>query len=179
MSSWNKTLAIDGRGLEQMRHRFIRLLLVAGVVLTAPSCDSILESRDHTYDGPPLVEFGPVLPAGTYTLPVSLAANSVEEVPVSVRVNYVGPSPKQNVTGTFTLASGTTATEGTHFTVSGGKSYTISAGTNSTDILITVHGGAVQNGETVTIVLELDPGQAFIVSENYKQFTISVSKGAG
>jgi hypothetical protein len=159
-----------------MINQLMRLLLLAGVALAASSCDGILEPRSHVYDGPPVVEFAPVMPAGTYTLPVSLVANSAEDREVSVRVNYIGSPPRQNVTGAFTLASGTTAAEGTHFTIPAGKSYTIPAGSNRTEVPITIHGGALENGQSMTIVLELVPGDNVGVSENYKRFTIAMSK---
>lgn len=162
-----------------MRHQILKPLLVAGVAFAVSSCNGILEPTNHAYDGPPVVEFAPVLPAGNYTMSVSVPSNSTADQTVSVGVNYVGPSPSHDVTGSFTLASGTTAVEGTHFTVSS-KTYTISSGSNSTTIPVTIHGGALQNGGSATIVLELAaPGSGVGVSANYKQFTISISKGAG
>lgn len=150
-----------------------------GVVLATWSCDSVLEPPDHTYTGAPVVEFAPALPAGNYTMSVSVAANSTADQVVNVGVQYVGTPPKQAVSGTITLGSGTTAKEGTQFSVPS-KSYTIPSGGYSTTIPFTIHGGGIANGGSVQIQLQLDaPGSGVAVSANYGKFTISIKKAAG
>lgn len=162
-----------------MKARCVRPLLVVGALLAATGCDSLLEPRDHTYDGPPVVEFAPVLPDGTYTLSVSFAAASTETRAVTARVQYVGSAPEREITGEFTVGDGSTGVEGTHFTIPGGKRFTIAAGSNHADIPVQLHGAALEPGETVTIVLELVPGDEIGVSENYKRFTIRAGKETG
>ena len=157
-----------------MERRVIRLLLVAGFALAATSCDSIFEPRDHVYDGPPLVEFAPVLPAGNYTRSVSFPAGSTATNAVNVTVQYIGPPPSSNVSGTFTV--GGTAVRDTHYSVAS-TTYTIAAGSNSVSIPISILGGGLANGQSVSLLLELVPGDVG-VSENYKQFTISATKAA-
>lgn len=157
-----------------MSYRTILSSLVAGVVVTTAACDTLLEPRDHVYDGPPVIEFAPVLPSGAYSVAVDFAAGADETREVTVGVQYVGPPPESDVTGQFALGSGTTAVEGTHFTAPDG--FTIAAGSNRTDVAVELDAGAFEDGESVEVVLELTTDGGVEVSENYRQFTITASK---
>lgn len=156
--------------------RFTSFLLLGGLGASSASCDALLEPRDHAYDGPPVIEFAPVLPSGDYSRQVTFPPGSTAPENVTVRVQYVGPPPDNEVNGEFALGASTTAVSGTHFTMPTG--YTIPAGENRVDVVLELNSAALAADESVTIVLELTPGQDFDVSENYKQFTITLHKAA-
>jgi hypothetical protein len=93
-----------------------------------------------------------------------------------VRVNYIAAAPSGNVTGTIVREGSSTAVEGTHYRFTAGSGYTIAAGTNFVDVPIEVMRSGFSVGQSVTLVLELEPGQGFGVSENYKRFTLTLRR---
>lgn len=151
--------------------------MLAAVVLATVSCEDILfDDPQHIYDGPAMVEFAPVLPAGSYTRTITFASSSTTNQNVSVRVNYIAVPPTADVSGDFTRATTSTAVEGTHYRIPGGNRYTIPSGGNSVNVAIELLAAGLANGATATLVLELLPGQGFQVSEKYKRFTITLRK---
>jgi hypothetical protein len=150
--------------------------LLAGVVAASGGCDLLMDETDHTFNGPPTVEFAPVLPSATYALTVTFPDGATTSQTVNVRVNYISAPPSANVTGEFAAVGTTTAVEGTHYRLPNGNSYVIAAGANSVDIPIELLGAGLADGANVTLVLELMPGSGFEVSENYKRFTVTSRK---
>lgn len=151
---------------------FLALLL-----LPAAGCEDLLfDDPEHTYNGPPTVEFAPVLPAGTYARTVTFTASASANQTTTVRVNYITAAASAGVTGQIMRAANSTAQEGTHYRFNGGDTYTIAAGAYSVDIPIEVLAGGLAPGQTVTLVLELAPGSGFEVSQNYKTFTLTLRR---
>jgi hypothetical protein len=152
---------------------------VALLLLPTAGCEDLLfDDPEHVYNGPPTVEFAPVLPAGTYARTVTLGATAPSNATTNVRVNYIAAASTGNVSGDIMVVSSSTAQEGTHFQFTGGKTYTIPAGSNFVDVPIEVLASGFDAGESVTLVLELAPGSNFQVSENYKQFTLTLRRSS-
>ena len=154
-----------------------RLLIVpvlALLVLPVVGCEDILfDDVQHTYDGPPQVEFAPVLPAGTYTRTITLASTNQT---TTVKVNYIAAAPSADVAGDITRVSTSTAVEGTHFRFTSGSHYTIKAGSNSVDVPIEVIAGGFAVGASVTLVLELTAGTGYQVATKYGRFTLTLRR---
>jgi hypothetical protein len=151
--------------------------VLALMVLPTVGCEDILfDDPEHVYNGPPVVEFAPVLPAGNYTRPVTLARSATADTTITVRVNYVAAAPASNVSGEITRVSTSTAVEGTHYRFTSGSQYTIQAGSNFVDVPIEVLAAGLAAAQTVTLVLELAPGNGFQVSEKYKRFTLTLRR---
>lgn len=160
-------------------HRHASRLLLAALVVGSAGCSDILfEDPDKTYDGPAVVEFAPVLPDGTYVRRISFPAGSSATQGVNVGVNYVASPPSSAVNGEVAVASGTTAVEGEDFVLSA-RGFTIPAGENVGTIPVEVRAAGLDDGETVSIILELQEGSGFQVSPNYRTFEIRVSKSGG
>jgi hypothetical protein len=151
--------------------------VLALLVLPTTACEDILfDDPEHVYDGPPVVEFAPVLPAGNYTRTVTLARTATDNVMTTVRVNYVSAAPTGNVTGEITSVNTSTAVDGTHYRFTSGSHYTIAAGSNFVDVPIEVLAAGLAPEQSVTLVLELLPGDAFQVSEKYSRFTLTLRR---
>jgi hypothetical protein len=163
-------------GKENRMKRWAMAPVVALLVLPAAGCEDLLfDDPEHTYNGPPTVEFAPVLPAGTYARTVTFNASATANQTTTVRVNYIAATPS-GVSGQIARAANSTAVEGTHYRFTGGNTYTIASGTNSADVPIEVLAGGLAPGQTVTLVLELSPGSGFEVSENYRTFTLTLRR---
>jgi len=160
-----------------MNRRTIQGLLV-GTVLVLSGCDALFQDPDHEYGGPAQVEFAPVLPSGAYTRTVTFQAGNNAVQRTTVRVNYIAPPPRSAVMGGIRLSEGSAAGHGTHFRMPEGWQYTIAPGTNSVDVPVELLGSGLSNGGSITLVLELAPGEGFQVAERYKRFTITVRKNA-
>ena len=153
--------------------------LLALTVLTTAGCEDLFfDDPEHTYPGPPVVEFAPVLPAGNYVRTITFARGATTNQTSSVRVNYIAEPAAAAVSGQIVRVSTSTAVEGTHYRLTGGDTYTIPAGANFVDIPVEILAAGLANGASVTLVLELAPGQGFGVSEKYKRFTFTLRKTA-
>lgn len=151
--------------------------VLALLVLPASACNDILfDDPEHVYDGPPVVEFAPVLPAGSYVRTITLSGAAPANQTTNVRVNYIAASPGSGITGEIVRAGNSTAVEGTHYRFPSGSSWTIAAGANSVDVPIEVLSAGLSAGQSVTLVLELTPGQGYGVSTKYKTFTLTVRR---
>jgi hypothetical protein len=159
--------------------RWMMIPAVALLLVPTAGCEDLLfDDPEHVYNGPPTVEFAPVLPAGSYARTVTLGATAPSNATTNVRVNYIAAAPSSNVTGDIMIASSSTAQEGTHFRFTGGRTYTIPAGANFVDVPIEVLASGFARGQSVTLLLELAPGSNFQVSENYKQFTLTLRRSS-
>lgn len=159
---------------------FWRLVtMVAIMTTTTTGCEDLLfDDPEHLYDGPPVVEFAPVLPAGNYARTITFTRTATADQSSIVRVNYVSEAPSSPVTGTITRVGTSTAIAGTHYNLTGNGTYTIAAGTNSVDIPIQILNAGFAPGQSVTLVLELTPGDGFGVSTKYKTFTFTLRRNA-
>jgi hypothetical protein len=157
--------------------RLLKISVLALLVLPAVGCEDVLfDDPDHVYNGPPQVEFAPVLPAGNYTRTITFTATSTTNQTTTVRVNYIAATPSADVGGQITRVSTSTAVEGTHYRFTGGNTYTIKAGSNFVDVPIEVLAAGFASGASVTLVLELAPGTGFEVAEKYKRFTLTLRR---
>ncbi len=159
--------------------RVMMLPVLAVLALPLVGCEDVLfDDPDHTYSGPPQVEFAPVLPAGTYVRTITFTSTATTNQTTSVRVNYIAPAPPSDVGGDITRVSTSTAVEGTHFRFTSGAHYTIKAGTNFVDVPIEVIASGFAPGATATLVLELTPGSGFEVATKYSRFTLTLRRSS-
>lgn len=148
--------------------KFLFVLLLSAGFLTG-----CFEDKDTSYQGPTLVAFSPRLgTANTYTQPVTVPATGNSNI--VVKVHLVGPHQSSDTTVNFEVSG--TATSGSQYTISG-NSTTIPANSSFGDINITALGAGLTPGQSRTIVLTLTGG-TFAVSENYKTYTITLTKAA-
>jgi hypothetical protein len=159
-----------------MKHRFFMPVMAVLMLSTAGCEDLLFDDPEHIYDGPPMVEFAPSLPAGNYVRTISFTRTATTDQTTNLRVNYIAESPSADVTGTITRVGTSTAVQGTHYQITGGGNYTIKAGSNSVDIPVQVLNANLAPGQTVTLVLELAPGTGFQVSTKYKTFTLTLRR---
>jgi hypothetical protein len=167
-----------GTRKENRMKRWAMAPVLALLVLPAAGCEDLLfDDPEHTYDGPPTVEFAPVLPAGTYARTISFTPTATENQTTAVRVNFIAAAPA-SVSGEVVRSASSTAVEGTHYRFTSGSAYSMAAGTWAADVPIEVLASGFAPGESVTLVLELAPGSGFEVSENYKQFTLTLERSS-
>ena len=157
-----------------------RLVTMVTIMTAATTgCEDLLfDDPEHLYDGPPVVEFAPVLPAGNYARTITFTRTATADQTSTVRVNYISEAPSSPVTGTITRVGTSTAVQGTHYNITGNGTYTIAPGTNSVDIPIQILNAGFAPGQSVTLVLELTPGDGFGVSTKYKTFTFTLRRNA-
>lgn len=170
-----------GSGIKDQgsRRRWFAGVALAAIALLNTGCEDLLfDDPEHLYDGPPVVEFAPVLPAGNYARTITFTRTATADQSSIVRVNYVSEAPSSPVTGTITRVATSTAIAGTHYNLTGNGTYTIAAGTNSVDLPIQILNAGFAPGQSVTLVLELVPGDGFGVSTKYKTFTFTLRRNA-
>jgi hypothetical protein len=142
----------------------LSLYLVAFVLLFT-SCDSLFDEGDNkkVYDGPDVVGFFPL----EQTISASTASGT------TVEVQLIGEQKTSDLSVSYGVHSSTTATSGTHYTVSG-TSVTIPANSSTADINVGVAPGDLTPGQEVKLVLELQGGSGVQASENLKLATIYI-----
>lgn len=140
-------------------------LYLAAFVLLFASCDSLFDEGDNkkVYDGPTVVGFFPL----EQTVSASSTAGT------SVEVQLIGEQRTSDLSISYGVHSSTTATAGTHYTVSG-SSVTIAAGSSTADVNVGVAAGDLQAGQEVKLVLELQGSADVSPSENLKLATIYI-----
>ena len=147
------------------------------LVLSTTACEDLLfDDAEHIYNGPPTVEFAPVLPAGNYARTITFTAGSATNQTTNLRVNWITAAPSADMSGDITRVSTSTAVEGTHYRFPAGARYTIRAGTNFVDLPVEVLAAGLAAGTTVTLTLELAAGTGFQVSTKYKTFTLTLRR---
>jgi hypothetical protein len=142
----------------------LSLTLVAFVLLFT-SCDSLFDNGDNekVYGGPDVVGFFPL----EQTISASTTSGT------SVEVQLIGEQKTSDVSVSYAVHSSTTATSGTHYTVSG-TSVTIPANSSTADINVGLSPGDLTPGQEVKLVLELQGGSGLQASENLKLATIFI-----
>jgi hypothetical protein len=146
------------------------------LLLATTACEDLLfDDPEHTYNGPPTVEFAPNLPAGNYTRTITFSATATANQNTNVRVNYIATA-SNGVSGEIMRDAASTAQEGTHYRFTSGTGWSIPAGEWSVNVPIEVLSSGLNPGQTVTLILELAPGQGFEVSEKYKRFTLTLRR---
>ena len=160
------------------RRMWVAPLMMIMAIGTTGCEDLLFDDPEHVYNGPPVVEFAPVLPAGNYARTITFTRTATSDQTSTVRVNYISEPPSSDITGTITRVGTSTAVQGTHYNITGGGNYTIAAGSNFVDIPIQILNAGFTPGQSVTLVLELTPGTGFGVSEKYKRFTFTLRRNA-
>jgi hypothetical protein len=151
--------------------------VLALLVLPMTACEDLLfDDPEHTYSGPPLVEFAPVLPAGNYVRTITFTRTATANQNTNVRVNFITAQASNGVSGTLTRVSTSTAVEGTHYRFNSGAHWSIAAGAYFVDVPIEVLSSGLTPGQTVSLVLELTAGQGYDVSARYKTFTLTLRR---
>lgn len=148
-----------------------------GFVLGVTACDLPMDEQDHSFTGPPLLEFAPTLPGGVHERGVAFDADSDASTTITVTIQYVSEPPESDVNGEIEATEATDAVQGQHYSFPDGNTFTIAAGENATEFSVRLMGGGLENGESRTLVLGLLPGDGYEVSANYGEFTITATKG--
>jgi len=91
----------------------------------------------------------------------------------SVEIQLIGEQQSSDLSISYGVHSSTTATAGTHYTVTG-SSVTIGAGTSTADVNVGISAGDLAAGQEVKLVLELQGGSGVEPSENLKLATIYI-----
>lgn len=140
-------------------------LYLAAFVLMFASCDSLFDEGDNkkSYNGPTVVGF--------YPLEQTVRASSTAGT--SVEIQLIGEQQSSDLSISYGVHSSTTATAGTHYTVTG-SSVTIGAGTSTADVNVGISAGDLAAGQEVKLVLELQGGSGVEPSENLKLATIYI-----
>lgn len=157
-----------------MHTRTKSLFAVVLAIGLAGCSDVLFDDVDKTYDGPPMLEFAPVMPDGTYVQRVTFTAGSTDSETVNVRINYLAAAATSSVEGEVAVGSGTTATDGEHYRLS--TTFSIPAGENTTALPVEILGTGLADGESVSLFLELQASAGIQVSPNYATFEIRVTK---
>lgn len=147
----------------------LRLSLTTALAFAfAVTTTGCFEQLVGPYDGPLLVEFAQV--DGGYEAAVPEGAGTV-----TLDVNLIGPQQSSAVT-VAVATTGSTATEGTHFSFPNGASVTIPANSSTGEFSINIPDGGLAAGASVDLVLELTQSSDGSVegSDNLDDFTLTI-----
>lgn len=128
----------------------IKLLLVALIPLLLMGCDmnDLYDEGDiyKTYDGPTVLEFNPLE-----------QEVGVADEQAAVKVQLIGPQQASDLSVSYSVNSGdSSAEEGTHYTISTPSPVTLESGTSTVDIVIELIEDSAEEGEEVTLILNLE-----------------------
>lgn len=162
-----------------MKRIFLFLITIAGLSACEPT-------RDLTYTGPAVVEFkNDRVNTATASFLANNTFNSrtIRQALVtrdSVLVQLVGPHRPQETVVDYTVASTSTAIEGTHFSFLGTKGkVTIPANSSAGYVKIRVLQGiptTVAATQDFRLILNLTGNSDTQPSENYKTFTVNIRR---
>jgi hypothetical protein len=137
-------------------------LVLALMGLSLSACD-LLEQRDRTYQGPPLLEFNPL------TETVDEGAGTI-----STNIQLIAPQRDSALPVSFTVADSSTAVEGTHYTLNT-TSASIPANASAAEISIDVLDNNVDDGDTnYELFLNLQESDGVEPAENLRTFTLTI-----
>lgn len=144
----------------------IYLLLLTLISISSVSC---MKNRDNIYTGPDVVEFVPLTASvkkGTTASPGTAVAT----------IQLVGHQKNVDTEIMYEVATTSTGTLGTHFSLSGtpGK-IVIPANSSAATITITAIPANIPTG-TRTAVLNLIGNSTIAASANYKTYTLTVTQ---
>ncbi|MDQ0636849.1 hypothetical protein QF042_000414 [Pedobacter sp. W3I1] len=144
----------------------IYLLLLSLISISSVSC---MKNRDNLYSGPDVVEFVPLtatVKKGTPAAPGTAVAT----------IQLVGHQQSVDTEIIYEVATTSTGTTGTHFSLSGttGK-VIIPANSSSANITITAIPANIATG-TRTVVLNLLGNGNIAASANYKTYTLTITQ---
>lgn len=137
--------------------------LALGFVVLATGC--IMEA-DHTYDGPPRVEFAPT------SQTVQQGAGTVD-----INVQLIAPHQGEALNVPYTVdEEATTAQQGVHYERVSSSPIAIPADSSFGDLTVNVLDGNI-DGDSVKLVLVLqgNEDQEVFPAENYKTFTLTIT----
>lgn len=154
----------------------IRLLFAAFIILfLVPGC---FDDREILFDHQ-LFEWEPPNRAtNALNTSIKLEADETDSRTISLRIQYAGAHVSHPLTAVYEVyAPETTATEGEHFRVVGDKALTVPANSSVSDALeLEILSAAIDPGDDYTIVLRITEDSDIPPMENYKDFTINISK---
>ncbi|MFN8353420.1 MAG: hypothetical protein U0Y10_03165 [Spirosomataceae bacterium] len=150
-----------------MNKSFLNYLCVAAIALVGLSC---MEDRDNLYKGPTVIEFFPLSATKSVT---TTATNPATD---SLKVQLVGAQQTSPLSLGYEIETATTtAVEGTHYTLPNKGTFTVPANSSFGYIYYTVKAGSIASG-TQRVVFVLKGNETILPSENYKKFTLTLSK---
>ena len=184
----------------------LRSLLTAGLLASTLFLTGCFDDIVNTFEDEPQVEFGqyfqPFSASNNYTANLSYSADAESPTAFGLRLNLIGPHQEGDVHINFVAAdeevdidgevvSTASAVEGVHFTLNPADGQAVfPAGEECGDFVdtvacpsftfieVTALPDGLDPGESVTLILELQPSDALIPAENYKYYTVNLSKAA-
>lgn len=160
-------------------NKLLKLRFLFSLVLMAFTVTGCFEDRKHIFDDQLLEWEPPNRATNALTVDVSLEADQTEPHVVVLRIQYAGPHVPNSMTGVFEVAEEeTSAVEGEHFSIPE-KSVAIPANSShSEEVEVVIHADAIGAGDDLEIVLRITEDSSVPPMENYKDFLITISKGA-
>lgn len=184
----------------------LRSLLTAGLLASALLLTGCFEDIVNTFDGEPQVEFEqynqPFSGSNNYTANVGFGADAEDPTTFALRLNLIGPHQGTDVDINFVAAdeevdfdgdvvATASAVEGVHFSLNPSDGRAVfpdgvecgayphtTACPSFSHIEVTALPGGLAPGESVTLILELQESNTLIPAENYKYYTVNLSKAS-
>lgn len=151
------------------KHAIIRAVALCS--LLAIPLTGCFEEFATAYDGPTVVEFDQSA-GGSYAIAVAEGSGVI-----SRQINLIGPQQGSASNITFNVVNeGTTAVEGTHYSLPNGNQVEIPANSSFGQLQVNILGNSLSEGQRVTLQLELVGSQDGSVgaAENLKTFVITI-----
>lgn len=184
----------------------LRSLLTIGLLSSALLLTGCFEDIVNTFDGEPQVEFEqynqPFSGSSNYTANLGYGPDAETSTTFALRLNLIGPHQGTDVDINFVAAAEqvdvdgevvrtASAVEGVHYTLSPSDGRAVfpadvecgsyphtTACPSFSHIEVTALPDGLDPGESVTLILELQPSDTLIPAENYKYYTVNLSKAA-
>ena len=161
---------------KSMKITALKCIISASILLLlSPGC---FDDRKILFDHQ-LLEWEPLNRAtNALSTNIDLEADETDNRTVNLRIQYAGAHVDHSLTAAYEVyAPETTATEGEHFQILGDKILEVPANSSvSTPLELEILSGAIMPGDSYTIVLRITEDSDVPPMENYKDFTINISK---
>lgn len=149
--------------------RFLRLLLVLGLIGSLTACD-LFERRDRSYQGDPKLEFFP-LSASIDESDIEAAGGTAS---VATSIQLIGRQRDSDLSITYTVDDSSTAEEGTHFTLPA-TSATLPADSSSVPVQVNVLDNSMDDGgQNYVLFLSLQESNGVEPAENLQTFRLTI-----
>lgn len=151
-----------------------KYLLAALLLVTGFTLSGCFEDIAGPYDGPSQVGFTQAV-NGT---PINGYATTRNEGSgtTTLQLELIGPHRSTDTQFPVTVASTSTATQGTHYAFPSGTTVTIPANSSFGTLTLNIPQSDLAAGATRTVVLEVGPSAdgAVVPAENWKRFTVTI-----
>lgn len=159
--------------LKQSKIKFVLLLLVPFLML---GCFEDHASKFHLDDINQL-EWAPPNPSSSsLSATITVPADETETQTASFTVNLIGAHASSDRTAGVNVAS-TDANEGVHFDLTSTE-VVIPANSSFGEVEVIVHSENLNNGDSYSLTLELQPGSELEVAVNMKDLNLTIQKAS-